>query len=323
MCTSIFVSDTARLFGRNLDVEIGYGTSVIITPRDYTLSFRRSEKLTHHNAIIGSGIILRGYPLYFDAANEYGLAIAGLSFVGNAKYFTPSPNKLNVASFELIPYILATAKNTDEARDELARINVTDVPFSRDMPPSDLHWMIADRHSCIVIEQTNGGLKVYDNPVGVLTNNPPFPFHLYNLDGHLNLTSDEPKNRFSDKIKLDRYSRGMGAIGLPGDLSSASRFVRAAFTKLNATPGKDTEHSISQAFHILASVEQTDGCAKVGDKYEYTEYSSVINLDTLTYYYRTYANSAISAVRLFSEDLDSSALISYPTSSSENITYKN
>ena len=323
MCTAISISEAHRLFGRNLDVESDYGEGVIITPRSFTLSLRRCENITHHHAIIGAGVICRGYPLYFDGANEHGLCAAGLSFVGNAKYFPPSKEKNNIASFEFIPYILASFKSVDEVKCALANLNITDVPFSRDMPTSDLHWMIADKSSSVVVEQTEDGLRVYDNPIGVLTNNPTFPFHLQNLANYLNLTSKEPENRFSDKVELKRYSRGMGAIGLPGDLSSTSRFVRAAFTKLNAKAGDTTDESLAAAFHILSSVEQTDGCARVGDLYEKTVYSSVINLDTLTYYYRTYTNSQISAVRLFGEDLDSEMLIHYPFLKKQSILYQN
>ena len=312
MCTALSITDSYHLFGRNLDVEADLGEGVIITPRGYTFSFRKHPNLTNHHAIIGAGIICRGYPLYFDGANEYGLCAAGLSFVGNAKYFPSKNDKINIASFELIPYILSSFKNVAQVKEALRDINVTDVPFSRDMPPSDLHWLIADKSASVVLEQTEDGLKFYDNPVGVLTNNPHFPFHIDNLSNYLNLTSREPTNRFSEKIDLKRYSRGMGAIGLPGDLSSASRFVRACFTKLNAIHSNTTDAAITTAFHILSSVEQTEGCARVGDAYEKTAYSSIINLDTLTYCYKTYESTSVCAVRLFSEDLDTSSLISYP-----------
>ena len=323
MCTCIFLSDSGHFFGRNLDIEKSYGEGVVITPRGYTLSMRRADNLTRHYAIIGAGIVSRGYPLYFDGANEHGLAIAGLNFVGNARYFPPKENKLNLASFELIPYVLATCKSVEEAKSELTHVNVTDLPFSRELPPSELHWMISDKRGSIVVEQTENGLKMYDNPTDVLTNNPPFPFHLQNLNNYINLTPDPPENRFSQKIRLDAYSRGMGALGLPGDLSSSSRFVRAAFTRLNSKPQSSTELSISQAFHILSSVEQVEGCVRLGDELERTEYSSVINLDTLTYYYKTYTSGRVTAVRLFSEDIDSSTLISFPLERELGVSYKN
>lgn len=323
MCTAVTVNKRNRLFGRNLDTEKSYGEEVVIMPRSFELSFRKLDTAHRHYAMIGAGIIEQGYPLYFDAANEHGLAIAGLNFVGNAKYFTPKENKLNVTPFEFIPFILGKCATLEEAMIELRHINLTNIPFSKELPLAELHWIIADKTGSIVVEQSEHGLKIYKNPTGVLTNNPHFPFHLENLNNYMGLTNEFPENRFSSDLDLKTYSNGMGAIGLPGDLSSVSRFVRAAFTKFNSKESVSTEDGICRMFHILSSVEQTEGCSRMGDGYERTEYSSVINLDTLTYYYRTYTNSQISAVRLFSEDLDSQRLMHYPFLRKQNTLYQN
>ena len=323
MCTAITTNKRNRLFARNLDVEKSYGQDVIITPRAFTLSFRKSENIQHHYAMIGAGIIERGYPLYFDGANEHGLAMAGLNFVGNAKYEPPKENKLNITPFEFIPYILGKCKSIKDCMLELKHINLTAIPFSKDLALAELHWIIADKTGSIVVEQSQNGLKVYDNPTGVLTNNPPFPFHLQNLNNYIGLSSSEPSNTFSPEINLAAYSNGMGGLGMPGDLSSASRFVRATFNKFNSCESMSTEDGINQMFHILSSTEQCEGAVRIGEEYEKTDYSSVINLDTLTYYYRTYSNSQITAVRLFSENLDASSLISYPFLRKQNVMYQN
>lgn len=323
MCTAVSYNQNGHFFGRNLDVEDNYGESIIITPRSFKLSFRKEDCLTNHYAVIGAGIIERGYPLYFDAANEYGLAMAGLNFVGNAKYSTPKPDKINITPYEFIPYILGSFRTVKEAMGELGNINLTDIPFSRELPLAELHWIIADRSEAITVEQTREGLRIYENRLGILTNNPPFPFHLENLNNYINVTREEAYSRFSNGIELDRYSRGMGAIGLPGDPSSASRFVRAAFTSLNSAKATNTEGCVCQLFHILTSVEQAEGVTAVGEKFERTEYSSVINLDTLTYYYRSYTNSRISAVRLFGEDIDAAVLITFPFLKQQSTEYQN
>ena len=323
MCTAISYNHGAHLFGRNLDVEISYGEGIVITPRNFTLSFRKSDSLKSHYAIIGVGITERGYPLYFDGANEHGLAMAGLNFVGNAKYTTPKPDKINITPFEFIPFILGKFKSVKEVMVELGNINLTDIPFSRELPLAELHWMIADRNEAITVEQTEDGLQVYENRLGILTNNPQFPYHTENLNNYINLTREEADDRFSKRASLTRYSRGMGSIGLPGDPSSASRFVRAAFSALNSPEKAKTEGGVCQLFHVLSSVEQVEGTVAVGDKFERTEYSSVINLDTLTYYYKTYTNSQISAVRLFSEDMDASAIRQYPFLQDQSVCYQN
>ena len=185
--------------------------------------------------------------------------------------------------------------------------------FSDALPLSPLHWMISDREASITVEAVKEGLRIYENPVGVLTNNPPFDMQLFQLNNYMSLSTKEPVNHFSKKLDLNVYSRGMGAMGLPGDLSSASRFVKAAFTKMNAVSGTSESESISQFFHILGAVTQQRGCVCMGDgKYEITVYSSCCNTDKGIYYYKTYENSQITAVDMQKENLEGNELISYP-----------
>ena len=192
------------------------------------------------------------------------------------------------------------------------------------MPAGQLHWIIADRNSAITVESVSDGIKVYDNPIGVLTNNPPFDEQMFRLNDYMNLSRKQPQNNFSDKLELKTYSRGMGAIGLPGDLSSQSRFVRVAFVKANSVSAKGETESVSQFFHILGSVDQQRGCCEVKDKeYEITIYTSCCNADKGIYYYTTYDNHRISAVDMRKENLDGNELISYPMITEENINYQN
>ena len=132
----------------------------------------------------------------------------------------------------------------------MKRINITNTSFSDRLPPSELHWLIADEHEAITVESLKEGLFVYDNPVGVLANNPTFPWHMVNLNNYMGLTSSGPSNSFAPGLELRPFSRGMGAVGLPGDLSSVSRFVRAAFVKLNSVCDGSESQSVSQFFHI-------------------------------------------------------------------------
>ena len=165
-----------------------------------------------------------------------------------------------------------------------------------------------------------GGLHIHENPTGVLTNEPPFPHQMLYLSNFRHLSPKAGSNLFSDHIQLQPYSRGMGAIGLPGDLSSSSRFVRAAFTKLNSVSGISEEESVSQFFHILSSVEQVRGCTQLADgQQEITVYSSCCNTDRGIYYYTTYENRQITAVDLHRENLDSSQLVSYPLACKQTI----
>lgn len=311
MCTAISVTTKKHWFGRNLDYEYEFGEKIVITPRNFPFVFSNGESLSRHSALIGMGLCEKNFPLYFDAANEDGLAMAGLNFSGNACYMPKTDNKTNIASFEFIPWVLTHFKTANDAARELPHINITDTAFSKDLAPSPLHWLIADKSCAFVIEQTERGLTVFENPVGVLTNNPPFDFQLFNLKNYLSVTRNEPENRFCNGLDLEPYSRGMGGLGLPGDLSSSSRFVRAAFTKLNSVFGRTDNENIAQFFHILNSVYQQNGCARVGDSFEKTNYSSCIDTENGIYYYTTYANPTINAVSMTAENLECKELLTY------------
>ena len=315
MCTAI---KCESFVGRNLDVYKTYGEEIIITPREYCIALRKEENIKEHYAIIGMGTVARGYPLYYDAANEHGLYVAGLNYVGNAKYHSPKDKYINLAPYELMPYILGKCKNVAEAEIELSKINLTDIPFSRELPTAELHWIIADKERAITVEPDAKGLNIYDNLIGVLTNNPPFPCQLLNLSSYTHLSIEPLENTLAPKIDIPHYSEGMGAIGMPGDLSSASRFARALFHKSHTRCGD----SITSFFHLLTSVEMPDGSVKVGDSYERTEYTSAVDLKELTYFYRHYDSATISAVRLKAENLDTPRLISYPISVTKP-TYQN
>ena len=215
MCTAISVTNKNHYFGRNLDYEHTFGEKITVTPRNYKFCFGNGTEIKTHPAIIGMALPMDNYPLYFDATNESGLSVAGLNFPDNASYMEKDNAKDNVASFELIPWILCKCKTVSDAEKLLANINITDESFNDKMPPSPLHWIISDKEKSITLEQTKSGIKVYDNPVGVLTNNPSFDMQMLNLSNYLHVSPNEPENKFSDKINLKIYSRGMGGIGLP------------------------------------------------------------------------------------------------------------
>lgn len=323
MCTAISFMTRDHYFGRNLDLEYHYNEEVVITPRKFPLTYRFEKTMHNHYAMIGMALVKDAYPLYYDATNEVGLSIAGLNFPGNAVYKEFNDDMVNIAPFEVIPWILGQCSCISEVELLLKNINLVNVSYSKDLPATPLHWMISDREQSLVVESTESGIQVYENPLGVLTNNPPFAYQLYNLSNYLNLTREEPTNRFAPKESILPYSRGMGAMGLPGDLSSASRFVRAAFTKLNSVCRDGEAPSVSQFFHILNSVLQQEGCVKVGNAFEKTIYSSCCNTDKGIYYYKTYENSQLTAVSLFQTDLDTDRLLCFPMRNTMQVLYEN
>lgn len=323
MCTALIFGDKNRYFGRTLDLEYRLDESIIITPRNYVFDMKFQGKIGTKFGIIGTGIIEENFPLYYDASNEMGLSMAGLNFVNNAEFSTKSEGEINLAPHELIPYFLGNFSCVEECVEAIKKMNLVNEPFNDKFPVAHLHWIISDKEKAITLECVKEGIKVYENPVGVLTNNPPFECQMWNLSNYINLTSGEVKNRFSNRIDLDEYSRGMGAIGLPGDPSSASRFVRACFTKLNAIYPQNEIEQVVQFFHVIGSVEQQEGCVKVGEKYERTQYTSCCDREKMIYYYTTYENTQINAVRLTSEDLTAGKLVQYKMSFVPSINYFN
>lgn len=317
MCTAISFKTKDHYFGRTLDLEYHYNESVTVTPRNFPFKFTNQKENKNHYAIIGIATVIDSYPLYYEATNETGLSIAGLNFPNNAFYLPTIEDKINIAPFEFIPYVLAECKNIDDAKKLLSRVNIVNIDFSSDLRASPLHWMISDKNESITVEPTADGLKVYENPVGVLTNNPPFQQQMESLDKYKNITAKEPEC----KTDPTNYSRGLGAVGLPGDLSSASRFARAVFTKENSVCGNSENESIRQFFHILGSVSHTRGTVDLGGRYEITVYTSCCNTDKGIFYYTTYENPQISAVYMNKLRLSSDKLFQFPLETEMKINH--
>lgn len=323
MCTAVTYHAADFYFGRNLDLEYSYRETVTVTPRNYPFRFRKCGVLEHHYAMIGMAYVQDGYPLYYEATNEKGLSVGGLNFPGNAFYHEEAAGKDNISPFEFIPWVLGKCANLEEARRLLENINIVNINYSEELPLTPLHWIIADRSGAITVESVCDGLKVYDNPVGVLTNNPPFDYHMLNLSNYMQLSDEQPQNRFSKGLQLRPYSNGMGGLGLPGDLSSASRFIRAAFVKHHSVSGNSENSAVGQFFHILDSVVHARGSVKVGERYEITVYSSCCNVDKGIYYYKTYESHRIVGVDMNQENLDGCEIVCYPLLREERFFIQN
>ena len=324
MCTALSLAAGGHFFGRNLDVERSYGEQVIVTPRRFPLSFRHAGLSGVHHALIGMGALHGGCPLYFDAANEHGLCMASLAFPGCAAYFPAAPGEDTIAPFELIPWVLSQCSSLVDARGLLTRVRLIDEPFAPDLPLTPLHWLLADASGALVIESTEEGLRLTDNPLRVLTNSPPIDYHLQHINSCISLTRDPPQSRFAPGVALRRCSLGMGAIGLPGDMSSMSRFARAAFILHNSEFGQEESTVVSRFFHVLDCVAQPFGVTRMeSGEFEYTLYSSCIDASRGVYYYKTHLCSRIAAVCLHRADPGGSRLSVYPLVSSPQFLAQN
>lgn len=309
MCTAISLCGKKHFFGRNLDFEHSFGEKILITPRNFPLNFRHTDSIKSHYAMIGMGIVSDDYPLYFDATNEKGLSMAGLLFSGYAHYHNINPKCTNLAPFEVILWVLSQCADTLEAKNLLGKLSIADTHFSNEYPNTPLHWIISDRKSSIVLESVQEGIKIYDNPTHVLTNSPPFETQIFNLNNYMSLSPFPPENKFADSLNLRPYSRGMGLLGLPGDFSSVSRFVRAAFFRANC---KSEKNEASLLFDMLKNVSPLPGCVITEEgKEEITIYSSCVDTERGIYYYTTCDGNKVYSVSLKEHDLTSETLATF------------
>jgi len=310
MCTAVTFTAGDMYFGRTLDYTCSYGEEVVVAPRGFLFEFGHGGRIERHYAIIGMAYVTEGYPLFYDGVNEKGLAMAGLNFVGYAEYGRAVGGRDNIAQFEVIPWVLAQCADVAEARALIGRLNIVDTSFSDELSAAQLHWMIADRTGAVVVEVTRDGLNVYDDPAGVMTNNPEFPWHMRNMSRFMQLSPLPPRNGFGGDIEFEMYSNGLGAVGLPGDYSSPSRFVRAAFVRANSVCGETEKEAVSRFFHIMAAVEQPKGCCITPEGGEmHTIYTSCCNADKGVYYYRTYDGQQTECMDMYAAGIDGNELV--------------
>ena len=311
MCTALTYHNGDFYFGRNLDLAYGFKEAGTITPRNYFFKRADGSEIKTHYALIGMATVFEGYPLYADACNEHGLCMAGLNFPGNAKYAPFDAKKDNIAPYELILVILASCKDLIEAKALLGNMNLFEATY-QNFPLAELHFILSDETGSVVIESQKDGLHIYDDPYGILTNNPPFAYHLENVKNYMGLKAQNPKNELSDQLELHTYCEGMGALGLPGDASAPSRFIKTLFHKYTSYSEKSEEANLSQFMYILDSVKMIKGSVITQDEqFDITLYSSCINASKGIYYYKTYDNPTIRAIDLHKADLDGNKVTSF------------
>lgn len=313
MCTGVRFNDSAgnMYFGRNLDWSVGYGEKVVITPRGYKYKPAFLGETNQSPAVIGMGIIVENTPLYFDCANENGLAIAGLNFPGYAKYETAMVgDKTNVAAYEFPFWVVLNFNTVDEAEKALKEVAIVAKPINDQYPVSELHWIIGDAKRSIVVEYTEKGMEIFENNVDILTNQPGYGWHKENLRNYMNLFPQMPKEVKWEKAKMTAFGSGSLMRGLPGDYYSPSRFVRVAYLNTHYPIKTTEEENVSRLFHTLTGVAMIDGAAAMADgQFEKTVYTGGYSTKTKTYYYNTYEEPAIKSVALSDYNLESAELI--------------
>lgn len=322
MCTALAWNNGSFYFGRNMDLEYHFGEQAVIVPRGYPISFQKEKTIpAGHYAMVGMAAVTDRYPLFAEAGNEKGLCAAGLNFPGYAfQEKDAADGKYNITAYEVIPWLLAQCQSVEEAKGLLSRARIVAIPFQSSLPLPTLHFMVSDQHSSIVFEYTRDGGRIFENPFGVMTNSPTFDFHLANLANYINCTPAYPKNSFASHYALSPLGVGAGGFGIPGDVSTTSRFVRAVFHKLNSVCGPSRDESLAHFFHILDSVAMLKGSSLTqnGDV-DLTLYSSCIDTSEFVYYYKTYGNSQLSAVHANRVDLNVKDIFCYPLREKQSV----
>ncbi|RKI48015.1 linear amide C-N hydrolase [Clostridium paraputrificum] len=328
MCTALTLrtKDGYSLFGRNMDLSYSFNQAVTLVPRNYEYRDRVTGNMKKTKyAILGMASVIGDYPAFADAFNEKGLGCAGLNFPGYS-YLEEKPisGKNNLAPYDLIIWILSNFETVDEVLRELGNVELVAVPIDEKTPLPTLHWIVADKNGkSIVIEKTKEGLKVYDNPIGVMTNSPTFDWHLTNLNEYMKTTPIQPKPiKWGDK-ELKPLGVGLGTNGLPGGFSGVDRFVRIAYLKSTFSEAENLMAGISQFFHMLNNVAMPKGAVISDNLDDITLYTSCMCQQKGIYYYTTYNNNGISAVDMNKEDLDAKEIKRFEYLDKLNIKYQN
>lgn len=315
-CTGITITpkDGSIIFGRTLEFATDLKSNVIVVPRgkQYIGSTPTGEPGLHWKNEYGVvGINAFNLPITLDGLNEKGLHVGLFYFPGFAKYQTigPEDDKRALAPWELGIFVLGTCSNVDEAVTAAKSVRVgEDVqPDLGIVPPA--HFVVTDaKGNCVVLEHINGELKVYKNPLGIMSNSPSFDWHLTNLSNYVNMTVNNIPQIQLNGREVQGLGQGTGMLGLPGDFTPPSRFVRAAAFTNSALPVDTAREGVLQTFHILNQFDIPKGAARgIDDGHEvadYTLWTSAADLTNLRFYFRTYRDSRLRMVALNTVDFD-------------------
>lgn len=309
-CTFFTVSakDGSVAVGRTLEFGVDPGSQLIYAPRGEKHSTALPDGKTGLSWTSKyASLYLSGFELDspLDGMNEAGLAVAGLYMPGYAEYQKPGsgPNDKTISSIDLSKWILQSFSSVEEIRKTLPGITVYGAEVSAMGEVMPAHYVVCDAAGKgLVIEYTEGKLYMYDNPLGVLTNAPNFPWHMTNLKNYVTLSPVGAISMSLKDVEFQRTSQGSGLFGIPGDYTSPSRFVRAAIMSSWGKGATDADSAVILALHILNALDIPDGIAgsdKDGKTYfDYTRWSTIRDLAKARYFYRTYDNPSLRMVDL-------------------------
>ena len=308
MCTAITLRSQQgeTFFGRNMDFSYEIEPHIYIVPRNYQWDNVLNEgKIRDSYRFMGIGQELDGLLAFFDGVNEMGFAAAALYFAGDAAYDTQpeaqSPDQ--ISSFDFLHYILgrcASVKDLAVILKNLAIVGQED-PVTGTAAP--LHWIAADRSGeCVVIELTERGKTVFDNPIGVMANSPDFQWHMTNLRNYMEAAPRQKEEAWWAGLRLTPFGQAGGTQILPGGYTSPERFVRTAYLKSHIPTPQSSDEAVVSCFHVMESVTVPKGAVITSrNTYDYTKYTAFINTNTCEYFFKTYDNIQVGTAGLFED----------------------
>lgn len=298
---SYFQARTIEWAGSNLN------SVYVVVPRNFSqTSFTPQGKngMTFKSKYGYVGLAVQEKEFVAEGLNEAGLS-AGLfyfPYFGSYQLYDEKYNATTIADLQLVSWILSQFATVDEVRTNINKVRVVSL-MGGDGTSDAIHWRVGDSSGKqIVIEIEKGVAHVYDNPIGVITNAPGFQWHLTNLSNYINLTPVNPPAKEMYKFKVNPIGHGNGFLGLPGDFTPPSRFVRAAFFKSTAPILATPRETMLQCFHILNNFDIPIGMNfpknEIPDLPSATQWTSVIDLTNKEVYYKTFYNNAIRKIDL-------------------------
>lgn len=310
-CTGIQLQTTTNQFVNGRTVEFGVPLKLngVVVPRNYTfkgLIPGGSTGLVYKSKYAAVGASTFSANEIVDGFNEKGLSAAMFYFPNYAKY-TPltSKNKRRaLAPTQFVNWVLTQFASVDEVKAHLKSIVVVPTSQKDWSGVAPMHFIVYDKTGAsIAIEPVNGQLQVTDNPIGVFTNSPTFAWHMTNLNNYINLSPYNVNTAQIDSYTLRQFGEGTGMLGLPGDFTPPSRFIRAAMFASNAVRAQTADQAVFEAFHILnqfdippGAVQQKNANAKPGA--EITIATTVKDPNNLKYYFRTFADQNVRVIDL-------------------------
>lgn len=323
-CTGIRLQakDGTIVYARTMEFGMDLNSSPIIIPRHYALTgTAESGKpgLAWESKYGVVGLNGLGMTLVVDGVNEKGLAAGIFYLPGYAQYqqVEKGQESKSLAPWELVTWMLTNFATVEEVRDALPGIKVANVILDGAGYTPPVHYIVHDAAgNSLVIEYLHGQLTLTADPIGVITNSPEFDWHVKNLSNYLNLTALNAAPEDLSGLKISQLGQGTGLLGLPGDFTPPSRFVRAVVFSQAALPAENGDEAVRQAFHVLDSFDIPLGTVKAVESgkpsYEFTQWTSASDTHNRSYYFHSLDNRRVRRIDLLKADLNSKHVVTLP-----------